>query len=261
MFSKTIISALAVLHLADNVNGVGLRCTYADDECELCLQRTVTYSEFKRNTESIKLLITVRVPYWSILSCFFSFFSFAGKTLVLCSYIAEEYNDDGVNTTNCATLFQSLKDEYDSDEMCPNSDDKCVEDFNDYYSAENMEARFNACKFRRRGVCGDDAKNAADELLTAAKKAYEDGGCGGGGGGGDCDALKKQLDDAQAMAAEAGEYSTADIPDSSTLNDGDIAAIAIGTPALLAACALAWCFRTKQGFFGSSSGMAEPIKF
>lgn len=49
--------------------------------------------------------------------------------------------------------------------------------------------------------------------------------------------------------------------DSSTLNDGEIAAIAIGTPALLAACALAWCYRTKQGFFGSSSSTAEPIKF
>lgn len=49
--------------------------------------------------------------------------------------------------------------------------------------------------------------------------------------------------------------------DSSTLNDGDIAAIVIGVIALLAACALAWCYRTKQGFFGSSSSTAEPIKF
>ena len=52
--------------------------------------------------------------------------------------------------------------------------------------------------------------------------------------------------------------------DSSTLNDGEIAAIAIGALVLSAAVgALVWrCKKTKRGFFGSSSGsMAEPIKF
>lgn len=57
-----------------------------------------------------------------------------------------------------------------------------------------------------------------------------------------------------------GKGYCADMPDSSTLNDGEIAAIAIGAFAFLAACALAWCYRTKRGFFGTSGGMAETIK-
>jgi len=59
-----------------------------------------------------------------------------------------------------------------------------------------------------------------------------------------------------------GKGYCADIPDSSTLNDGEIAAIVIGALLLSAAVgALVWCYRTKQGFFDSSSSMAEPIKF
>jgi len=54
----------------------------------------------------------------------------------------------------------------------------------------------------------------------------------------------------------------ADIPDSSGLKGGDIAAIAIGTLVLSAAVGALvwWCKKTKRGFFGSSGGMAEPIK-
>lgn len=49
--------------------------------------------------------------------------------------------------------------------------------------------------------------------------------------------------------------------DSSTLKGGKIAAIAIGVLALSAAVgALTWCYRTKQGFFGTLGGMTETIK-
>lgn len=61
-----------------------------------------------------------------------------------------------------------------------------------------------------------------------------------------------------------GKGYCADIPDSSGLKGGEIAAIVIGVfvlPAVVGALVW-WCKKTKRGFFGSSSGsMAEPIKF
>ena len=51
--------------------------------------------------------------------------------------------------------------------------------------------------------------------------------------------------------------------DSSGPKDGEIAAIVIGGLVLSAAVGALvwWCKKTKRGFFGSSSSMAEPIKF
>jgi len=65
------------------------------------------------------------------------------------------------------------------------------------------------------------------------------------------------------FANAPGKGYCADIPDSSSLNDGDIAAIVIGALVLSAAVGALvwWCKKTKQGFFGSSSSTAEPIKY
>lgn len=126
-------------------------------------------------------------------------------------------NDDIVFEPNsCISFFDAERayvEESDADNI-------------DFYSPDKQMQRYTRCEQTAvdafvRGFCGSDAKNAANESLAAAQKAYENSGCGARRvrKNSNCTVLQQKLEAAQTVAVQSLEFSSCSSLESHYNND------------------------------------------